>query len=134
MAKLAFGHLTTPRASGGGGTGKAGGSCGRDRGAGGVVGLGLGLAYDPTSVPLDGLLLNALVKLAGGVKKGTTFASHMALNDLKVRGDTGPARRRSCGHGKSNGARLAALASPLHLAFAAGVNERAHGAFSPRRG
>lgn len=39
---------------------------------------------DPEAVPLDELLLNSLVKLAGGAKKGTTFATHMPLGELKA--------------------------------------------------
>jgi translation initiation factor 2D len=51
--------------------------------AGGSVGTGLP-DFDPAAVPLDELLLNALVKLAGGAKKGTTFATHMSLAELKA--------------------------------------------------
>ena len=39
---------------------------------------------DPSAVPLDELLLNGLVKLAGGAKKGATFATHMPLADLRT--------------------------------------------------
>jgi len=39
---------------------------------------------DPEAVPLDELLLNGLVKLAGGAKKGATFATHLPLADLKA--------------------------------------------------
>jgi len=36
-------------------------------------------------VPIDDLLLEALVKLAGGVKKGTSFPTHLPLEELKLR-------------------------------------------------
>lgn len=40
---------------------------------------------DPEAVPLDDLLINSLIKLAGGQKKGTTFPSHMRLAELHSR-------------------------------------------------
>ena len=51
--------------------------------AGGGSGLGLP-DFDAAAIPLDELLLNSLVKLAGGAKKGTTFASHLPLAELKA--------------------------------------------------
>ena len=38
---------------------------------------------EPHGYPLDEMLLTALVKVAGGVKAGTTFASHLPLAELK---------------------------------------------------
>ena len=49
----------------------------------GGAGLGLGPKFDVTSVPIDELLLNALVKLAGGARKGVVFATHMPLTELQ---------------------------------------------------
>ena len=40
---------------------------------------------DESAVPLDEMLINSLVKLAGGQKKGTTFPSHLPLDDLRTR-------------------------------------------------
>ena len=34
-------------------------------------------------MPLDEVLLNALVKVAGGSKKGATFATHLPLSELR---------------------------------------------------
>ena len=50
--------------------------------AGGGADSGIG-SVDANAVPLDDLLLNALVKVAGGVKAGTTFATHLPLTELK---------------------------------------------------
>ena len=60
----------------------AGGGGGAASGASGSAGALDG--FDPQAIPLDELLLNGLVKLAGGTKKGTTFASHMPLAELKA--------------------------------------------------
>ena len=40
---------------------------------------------DPEAVPIDDLLLNALIKVAGGVKKGTTYPTHLPLDELRER-------------------------------------------------
>jgi hypothetical protein len=40
---------------------------------------------DMDAVPLDDLLIDSLVKLAGGAKKGTTFPSHLSLAELQSR-------------------------------------------------
>jgi len=40
---------------------------------------------DVAAVPLDGLLLEALVKVAGGQKKGLSYPTHLPLDDLKAR-------------------------------------------------
>ena len=49
-----------------------------DSGAAGYTG-------DMEAVPLDDLLIDSLVKLAGGAKKGTTFPSHLPLAELQSR-------------------------------------------------
>jgi hypothetical protein len=41
--------------------------------------------FSLAAVPLDELLLTALVKLAGGAKKGAVFASHMSFQELAGR-------------------------------------------------
>ena len=40
---------------------------------------------DLARVPLDDLLLESLVKVAGGAKKGTVYPSHLSLADLQAR-------------------------------------------------
>ena len=57
----------------------AGASGGASGGAGGLGGV------DPSAVPLDEMLINSLVKMAGGQKAGTTFPSHLPLSDLQER-------------------------------------------------
>jgi hypothetical protein len=42
-------------------------------------------SLDTGGVPIDELLLESLVKVAGGAKKGTTYPTHMPLEDLKAR-------------------------------------------------
>ena len=39
---------------------------------------------DPAAVPLDDMLINSLVKLAGGQKAGTVWPTHMKLKELQV--------------------------------------------------
>lgn len=73
MAQLKVGSAAAATGSGGDGSGG-----GDNNGGDGSLG-----GHDPAAIPLDDLLLNALVKLAGGIKKGATFATHMSLADLK---------------------------------------------------
>mmetsp|Transcript_50558 Transcript_50558/g.83798 ORF Transcript_50558/g.83798 Transcript_50558/m.83798 type:complete len:745 (+) Transcript_50558:46-2280(+) len=40
---------------------------------------------DESAVPIDDMLLNSLIKLAGGQKKGATFPSHLPLSELKAK-------------------------------------------------
>ena len=40
---------------------------------------------DVEAVPIDELLLNSLIKMAGGQKKGATWPSHLPLSELKAR-------------------------------------------------
>ena len=55
-------------------------------GAGGAGGDGAPRApVDMARVPLDDLLLESLVKVAGGAKKGTVYPSHLALAELQAR-------------------------------------------------
>mmetsp|Transcript_49115 Transcript_49115/g.121978 ORF Transcript_49115/g.121978 Transcript_49115/m.121978 type:complete len:595 (-) Transcript_49115:587-2371(-) len=42
-------------------------------------------SIDPKAVPLDDLLIDCLIKLAGGVKKGTTYPSHMGIAELRAK-------------------------------------------------
>ena len=44
-----------------------------------------GYTGEMEAVPLDDLLIDSLVKLAGGAKKGTTFPSHLSLAELQSR-------------------------------------------------
>ena len=77
---LAALKVTETGSGGGGGSGERVSSGGDDAG-----GESRGLPdYDTASVPLDETLLNGLVKLAGGAKKGATFASHLPLADLQA--------------------------------------------------
>jgi len=40
---------------------------------------------DPKAVPLDDLLIECLIKLAGGIKKGTTYPTHMGIKELRAK-------------------------------------------------
>ena len=60
----------------------AAGASGGGATSGGAGGLG---GVDPSAVPLDEMLINSLVKMAGGQKAGTTFPSHLPLSDLQER-------------------------------------------------
>ena len=73
FSAVASGAAAQPPAAAGASGGGAGG------GAGGLGGV------DPSAVPLDEMLINSLVKMAGGQKAGTTFPSHLPLSDLQER-------------------------------------------------
>ena len=40
---------------------------------------------DPKAVPLDDMLIDCLIKLAGGVKKGTEYPTHMGIAELRAK-------------------------------------------------
>jgi translation initiation factor 2D len=79
ISRLAVGSAADKGSKDGAKGGKSGGGKAATPAAG-ETGVG---SLDPKAIPLDEMLLTALVKVAGGVKAGTTFASHLPLAELK---------------------------------------------------